>query len=162
MKYRHQLGRQTTRVERRYGSNGLGAPRGVNTEKPGGAVPPDQFLRLVNNDWLGNGVIPRPGQSRLHGDDEIHDEAARVHPYDFRLGCATRLWHVGEGCPGQSLSGGYFLGHYDQEQDPLIQRAAWYELATGSVAVGTYGGQPYVAVDSELRRLQTILVPYGT
>jgi hypothetical protein len=155
----HQLGPQTIRVERRYGTDGIGAPRGVVTERPGGSLRPEEFVRLVNVDWLGNGIIPRPGQARLG--TLIHDDEARTHPYDFRLGCATRLWHAGVGCPGQGLSGGFFIGHYDQEQEPQVQRAAYYSTSLNQIAIATYGGQPYIAIDDSLRRLQTIPVPYG-
>lgn len=168
MKQGHQLGPQTKRVERRYGSvspdlgSRLPAPGGVNTEKRGASIPPWQFQRLVNIDWQGDEIIPRPGQGRLHGGVVIHDALASIHPHDFRIGCPTRLWHVGEGCPGESLGGGFWVGHYDQEQDPLIQRAAYYSTAVNALSIATYAGQPYVCVDDQLRRMNTINVPYGT
>jgi hypothetical protein len=162
VKYLNQLGPQTTRLERRYGSGGVRSPGGVNSEKNGGSIPPHQFVRLINIDWKGDELIPRPGQSRLHADVEIHDANARIHPHDFRLGCPTRLWHVGEGCPGEALPGaGFFIGHYDQEQEPVVQRAAYYPLAVNALSIATYGGQPYMAVDDQLRRLNTINVPWG-
>jgi hypothetical protein len=167
VKRSHQLSALTKRIERRYGApteggNVLGPPGGVVTENPGSEIPANCFTELLNGEYKGNSVVRRWGSSPVNQDEFIHDAEAYIHPVDFRPGSPFRLWFYGPGCPGQSAGSGFFLGHYDPEQSPNIQRAAWYQTALEDIAIALYGGQPMLAVDSTLRKLNLIPVPWGT
>lgn len=165
-KHSQQRGPLTQRFERRYGRDELPDAGGVNTEKAPPDIGPHQFVRLVNVRWRDGGIGGRGGQSALwagggNGGTPPHPGATGVYPGMFDLGSPCRLWFTGDGCPGQSAGLGFYIGHFDPEQDPTWQRAAWYDAAVSAVNLGAYGGQPYISVDNALRRLTLIQVPYG-
>jgi hypothetical protein len=155
-----QRGPLTDRFNRRFGVEGIGIPEGVNTEVSPSLIRREQFRRLINARWRGDGVVPRAGQLLLSG--VIHSASAGIYPTDFAVGTPKRLWTLGSGCPGESVGVGFSISHFDQEQEPPYQRAVWFASATQNIALGTYGGIPHVGLDAELRRLQLVKVPWGT
>jgi len=158
----NQTGPQTSTFERRYGSDDLPQPGGINTSVSPEAIPAHQFRRLENVDWNGNDIVPRGGQDKVKTDGVILDPLAHIHPTQFITASPVRNWILGDGCPGESAGTGFFLGHFDPEQDPQVQRSVWYETATEGLAIASYGGVPHVVVDRELRKISQMQVPWGT
>jgi len=158
----NQRGPQTSTYSRRYGSDEMPAPGGVNTEVHPAAIPPWQFRQLVNVDWDGMDIVPRGGQLKANTGGDIIDNDAWVHPVSFINASPLRAWILGDGCPGESLGSGFYLGHFDPEQDPAIQRSVWYDTAVQGIAMASYGGVPHVVVDLELRKISQLQVPWGT
>lgn len=166
MKKAHQLSALTKRIERRYGApteDGviMPPPGGVVTENPGTEIPANCFVELLNAEYQGNKLRRRWGSTPSNQSEYIHDVTASIHPVDFRPGSPFRLWFYGVGCPGESASLGFFTGHFDPEQNPNIQRSVWYDTGTTDIAIGVFGGQPMVAIDASLRRLNLLPVPWG-
>jgi hypothetical protein len=163
----HQLSVLTKDIERQYGQPTEGGqilppPGGVVTENVGTEIPPHCFTELVNADYAGNSVRRRWGSSNVNLEEYIHDQTADIHPVDFRPGSPFRAWYAGAGCPGESLGTGFFLGHFDPEQFPNLQRAIYYAGAATGIAIAPYGGQPMLGLDTELRQLNLLPVPWGT
>lgn len=157
---RRNLGRQTSRFERRYGAE-LGPPLGLNTDTDPSSVPPNQFVQLQNARWKGNDIVPRGGQEKINA-TVLHDAAAAVHPFDLQFGAPASLWMCGTGCPGQSASTGFFLAFYDPDACPELQRLAYYDSATLGIAFGWYSGEPYACIDGQLRRVTLTPIPWGS
>lgn len=162
MKRPGQRGPQTQSFERRYGSDEMPRPGGMNTAVNPALIPPWQFRRLENIDWDGYDIMPRGGQALVNTEALLLDDDAHVHPAQFINASPLRAWILGDGCPGESLGTGFFLGHYDPEQDPATQRSVWYDTATTGIAIGSYGGVPHVVVDLQLRKISQLQVPWGT
>jgi hypothetical protein len=155
-------GPQTGTLERRYLYADFPRPGGVNTQSNPAQVKPWQFTALENIRWDPDGVRPRGGQKKMNIGGVIHDDTAAIHPAQFITATPNRDWIVGDGCPGESVGIGFYLGHFDPDQEPQIQRAAWYSTATGGIAFATYGGVPHVVVNTQLRRLNLVDVDWGT
>lgn len=167
MKKQHQRGPLTERIERQYGVPTEGgvlmpAPRGVVTDSPGNQIHPSAYVEALNVEYEGNRTRSAFRYQLASLEAYIHDANARIHPQDFRPGSPFRLWYAGEGCPGESLGTGFFLGHYDPEQYPNLQRAVYYSGSLLGVNIAPYGGQPMVSVDLEFRQLNLLPVPWGT
>lgn len=169
MKKPQDLGPLTHPFERRYGYDGLPSPGGVFTEGSPAACPPHKFLELQNVRWEGDGVVPRPGQALMNtGGVAIHHATAHIHPSQFNAGGSggggtpNQLFILGDGCPAESAGTGFFVGHFDPDQEPQIQRAVWYDNGPPTmVAIVFYGGTPYVIVDNQLRKYESINLDWG-
>jgi len=161
MKYPQQRGALTGRQEFLYGQQELPSPGGMNTDSDPASIRPWEFVSAINVDFEGNTVKERPGVTKVNP-SALHAASARHHPTQFEFGTPFRLWLKGDGCPGESAGDGFYVGQLDFEQEPMFQRASWFDDATTSIAIGGYGGVPYVGVDSILYRQQLIPVPYGS
>jgi hypothetical protein len=161
MPKRLRSGRAGDPIERRYHHDEMPGPGGVNTDNSPTAVPPWQFVQLLNARWNEDSIIPRGGQSKMNVANTILSPVATIHPTEFTNASPLRAWVVGDGCPGESLGTGFYVGHYDPEQEPQVQRSVWYDLAVQGVAIAAYGGVPHVVVDLELRKISLLPVPWG-
>lgn len=145
----------------KFGNDGVGPPEGVNTDDDHPAIRPTQFRQLINVSWDEDAIFSRSGQLRISNFGVIHDATAYIHPANYEPSTPVRAWFLGDGCPGISIGTGDFIGHFDMEQDPKLQRAAYYSTSILGLSIGSYGGVPYITKDSDYLRLNLIQVPYG-
>lgn len=154
-----QLGPLTSPWNRKYNHEGFPRPGGVNSQSDPAAIGPDQFTKLINVRWKSDGMRPRSGYSQV-ANTVFHNAAASVYPDAFEISTPFRAWYVGQGFPCESSANGRFIGFYDPESDPILQRVAWYSTATAA-AVGSLGNTPFVGIDDTLRRLNLLQAPFG-
>jgi hypothetical protein len=132
----------------------------------GGMIPdgdaasiPDNRFRLLINARLRNGsIVPRGGSAEFL---DLGGTTTVLGLTDFPLGTRRSLWVVGDGCPGLSSSTGFYMGFYDEEQDPEFQSAIYYNAGVQGLVLGVHGGELYVGQDNVLRKILLISAPYG-
>lgn len=125
--------------------------------------PPNRPQLLVNTRLSKGGYVGRHG---VTSQDDLSGEVDPTTAFlsfvsDFQIPRPIKLWVVGDGCPGISASAGFFLGTYDQEQQPEFQRALYWNTATQGVHVSPYGGEVHIAVDASLRGLNLLPAVWG-
>ncbi len=141
--------------------------RGMLTNGDAGANPPNRPRMLVNGRLDNGAIVERAGLTAFDS-TALHSSSACVRLIaDFPLAGSggdggRKLWIRGDGCPGISAGSGFYIAHIDQEQSPEYQRALHYLTTTNALIMGSFDGNLHLGVDSELRRLQLIPVPYGT
>jgi hypothetical protein len=160
----------TPRFERRYGMDDsgpypeIGRPGSMNTDADPSDLAPNEFSNLVNarrRGGRGFQLKERGGQLPVNP-TALHNAGACVYPTQFDYGTPRRAWIAGDGCPTQSNTVGFWIGHYDIDQSPRFQAATWYKLAAQKAQITGYGGTPFLMVDNQLRRFNLLQVPYGT
>lgn len=161
---KNDLGPGHKRFEFRGGFNDFNW-RGMLTNGEAGANPPNRPRMLVNGRLENGAIVERAGLSAFDT-TALHSASACVRLIaDFPLnsgGGSKKLWIRGDGCPGISAGTGFYIAHLDQEQSPEFQRALHYLTTTNSLVLGHFDDNLHIGVDSELRKLQLIPVPYGT
>lgn len=134
--------------------------KGMLTNGDAGANPPNRPRMLVNARLTGGGYVERAGLTTF---DTLVSSSACVRLIaDFQLSSPKKLWIRGDGCPGVSSSAGFYIATLDQEQSPEFQRAVYYSAATTSVILARFDGALHLGVDGALKKLQLIIMPYGT
>jgi hypothetical protein len=117
---------------------------------------------LINTRLDGGGYKERPGFKKFNT-DVLHSASAAIKSmFDLPIATPLRVWIVGDGCPGVSSSVGFYIGAFDPEQDPDFQSYYYYSSATTSVNIGEFDDYLYAVIDSELKRINLILQPFGT
>jgi len=147
------------RFEFRNGTGGLGEWRGHKRDgDPGSVLPP--WVRLVVNANLRNGEFSsRGGQTKFTS--SALAGCLRLL-YDFQCTPQHRLYMVSTGCSGISASVGFSVIHFDYEQDPAFQRAIYYDGATAVPVLGVFDSRLWLGVDTFLKEIVFVQVPYGT
>jgi hypothetical protein len=122
---------------------------------------PENRPRLLINGRLHEGAItPRGGQETFA---DFGDANACVRMLvDFQVGTRRSLMIVGNGCPGFSPVNGYYIGIFDHEQSPEVQRAVYYNTGTVKLITGKYGDKLYIGRDDDVLEYQPIFAPYGS
>lgn len=136
--------------------------RGMRTNGSPATNPPGQLRLLINGRMIEGDVLSRGGWSPFNSSPFQDAGACFRLVSDYQLSEPKRMWIVGDGCAGISSSVGFYLAHFDEEQDPDFQRARYFNTQTNQVVVAAYNGSIYIAADSSLYKLQMIVAQYGT
>jgi hypothetical protein len=162
----HQRGPQTKRYERRFGfpAEDLGvtvdSPGGIAPDSPGTDLEPHQFTYLQNARWDATFVRPRGGMRKATPQFKVGQVPAWVHPHQLYDGAPWRCFVVGGGCPQIDPAGSY-LGWFDDNALPAVQRGVWYDGASYNMVAVPWGGLIWIGVDSTLRVMNIPAMPLG-
>jgi hypothetical protein len=141
---------------------------GMMRDADPGSLPPNRPRIVVNGLFRNGGIESRPGQMLLNqialGDLDAFDDGQPILTLaDFQIIQAIKLWIVVDGCPGQDppATAGFGILHYDQEQEPELQRAVYYDDLALCASLATYSGGLYAGLDDHFVRLSRVGVPWG-
>jgi hypothetical protein len=155
-------------VNRRYGSEEVPDPGGMNKSAYPHEIGPHQFWWLINCRRDGNSVIPRGGQ--FPSLDPSYGLASAMHPWQTHEGAPYRLWMLTSGCPSSAVFGeaGVTIAFFDDQASPMMQGIAYYHTSTDGViprdvSIGVFGGLIHVGADNIFRKQQfNFSSPFGS
>lgn len=151
------------RAEFRKGISGFPGWEGQERDGDAASIAPNRPRLVVNGTFRGDQIISRGGQSRVNEDPFDLENVRSL--FDHQIDHPVKLYMIMAGCLGPSGPlgfGGISYVVFDQEADPVFQRACYYP---GSVSGGNlvkFDDRIFISVDNVLKKLNFVSTPYGT